>query len=254
MVAASKAGFAAPAGVNSKSSRNKIEEFFNSSPMRTLKEQICEIGRRMWRRAYVEGNGGNLGLKVACDLVLCTPTLISKGFMTPADLCLVDMAGNQLAGEKKATSEISMHLQIMQLQPRATATVHCHPPNATGFAIAGMLPPTCILPEYELFSSVAMAPYRTPGTAEMGKVVAELADQHNTILMANHGVVAWSHLDIEDAYFKIEIIESYCQTLLVVSQLGKPANTLNHEQVRELLKLKQSRGIPDPRYEAKEFE
>jgi L-fuculose-phosphate aldolase len=242
------------ATVTSKSSKAELEAFFNSPAMEALKEQICDIGRRLWQRAYVDGNGGNIAIKVAEDLALCTPTLVSKGFMKPADLCLVDMEGHQLAGVKKRTSEILMHLQIMKRQPRALATVHCHPPYSTGFAVAGVEPPTCMIPEYEVFSSVAIAPYRTPGTPEMGKLVADLVDKHNTILMANHGVVSWSHLSVEDAYFKMEILEAYCRTVLVASQLGRPVNTMTADQLKDLLKIKQSLGIPDPRYGLKECE
>src|SRR4029077_5459442 len=123
-----------------------------------------------------------------------------------------------------------------------------------GFAVAGIEPPTCMIPEFEVFASVAIAPYRTPGTPEMGKLVADLVDKHNTILMANHGVVAWSHNNLEDAYFKMEILEAYCRTVLVASQLGKPVNTMTPEQLQDLLKIKQSLGIPDPRFGLKECE
>ena len=152
-----------------------MEAFFKSPYCESLKEQLCDIGRRLWSRAYVDGNGGNIAIKVGEDIALCTPTLVSKGFMKPSDMCLVDFEGNQLAGTKKRTSEILMHLQIMKKQPKAVATCHCHPPYSTGFAIAGLVPPTCMIPEYEVFASVAVAPYRTPGTPEMGKLVAELA-------------------------------------------------------------------------------
>ena len=248
----------APAAVGrpltSKSSRGELESYFNSAPCQELKLQLCDIGRRLWQRAYVDGNGGNIAIRVGEDVALCTPTLVSKGFMKPEDMCLVDFEGNQLAGAKKRTSEILMHLQIMKKQPRAVATVHCHPPYSTGFAVAGMEPPTCMIPEYEVFSSVAIAPYRTPGTPEMGKLVAELVDKHNTILMANHGVVSWSHNNVEDAYFKMEILEAYCRTVLVAAQLGKPAQTMTPAQLQDLLKIKQSLGIPDPRIGLKECE
>jgi L-fuculose-phosphate aldolase len=240
--------------LTSKSSKSELEAFFNSASMQELKLQLCDIGRRLWQRAYVDGNGGNIAIRVGDDLALCTPTLVSKGFMKPEDMCLVDLEGNQLAGVKKRTSEILMHLQIMKKQSRAVATVHCHPPYATGFAVAGVEPPTCMIPEYEVFSSVAMAPYRTPGTPEMGKLVSDLVDKHNTILMANHGVVSWSHNNVEDAYFKMEILEAYCRTILVASQLGKPVNTMTSTQLQDLLKIKQSLGIPDPRYGLKECE
>jgi L-fuculose-phosphate aldolase len=245
-----------PAGkpMNSKSAKSQLKTFFHSPPMQNLKEQLCDIGRRMWQREYVDGNGGNLAIRVGPDLALCTPTLVSKGFMKPEDICLVDFEGNQLAGTKNLTSEILMHLQIMQRQPRAIATCHCHPPSSTGFAVAGILPPTRLVTEFELFVSLAIAPYRTPGTPELGHLVAKLADQHNTILLANHGVVSWSHNNLEDAYFKIEILEAYCRTYLTTKQLGVPARKLTPPQLIDLLKIKKRLGVPDPRYALKQEE
>jgi L-fuculose-phosphate aldolase len=240
--------------LSSKSSKAELDAFYNSAYCQDLKQQICEVGKRLWQRAYVDGNGGNIAVRVGEDIALCTPTLVSKGFMKPEDMCLVDFEGNQFCGGMKRTSEILMHLQIMKRQPKAVATVHCHPPYSTGFAVAGVEPPTCMVPEYEVFASVAIAPYRTPGTPEMGKLVADLVDKHNTILMANHGVVSWSHNNVEDAYFKMEILEAYCRTILVASQLGRTPQTMTPAQLQDLLKIKQSLGIPDPRHGLKECE
>lgn len=248
------AGAAPTKPLNSKSSKTELESFFNSPYAQNLKEQLCDVGRRLWQRAYVDGNGGNIAIRVGEDIAICTPTLVSKGFMKPEDMCLVDFEGNQLCGVKKRTSEILMHLQIMKKQPKAVATCHCHPPYSTGFAVAGVLPPTCMIPEFEVFASVAIAPYRTPGTPEMGKLVADLVDKHNTILMANHGVVSWSHNNVEDAYFKMEILEAYCRTILVSSQLGVAPKTMTAPQLQDLLKIKQSLGIPDPRHGLRECE
>jgi L-fuculose-phosphate aldolase len=240
--------------VTAQSSTAGLDRFFNSPAIQALKLEICEVGHRLWQRAYVDGNGGNISIRVADDLVLCTPTLVSKGSLKPDDLCLVDMEGNQKAGNKKRTSEILMHLQIMKAQPKAKACVHAHPPYSTAFAVAGIEPPTCMIPEYEVFCAVAIAPYRTPGSPEMGKLVADLVDKHNTILMSNHGVVTWSHNNVEEAYWRMEIIEAYCRTLTVAAQLGKPLNTFTPDQLKDLLKIKQSLGFVDPRFGLKECE
>ena len=240
--------------LTSQSPKAELQAFFHSPYCADLKQQLVEIGRRLWERAYVDGNGGNLAIRVGDDLALCTPTLVSKGFMKPEDMCLVDFEGNQLLGSKKRTSEILMHLQMMKQQPKDVASVHCHPPYATAFAVAGVLPPTCMIPEYEVFCAVAIAPYRTPGTPEMGKLVGELVDKHNTILMANHGVVTWSHNHLEEAYWRTEIVEAYCRTLMVAAQLGKPMNTFSSGQLKDLLNIKQSLGFVDPRYGLKECE
>lgn len=240
--------------LSAKSPPAELNTFFHSPYCHDLKQQICAVGHRLWQREYVDGNGGNIAIRVGEDLALCTPTLVSKGSLKPEDMCLVDFAGTQLAGTKKRTSEILMHLQMMQRQPLDVASVHCHPPYATAFAVAGLEPPTCMIPEYEVFCAVAIAPYRTPGSPEMGKLVADLVDKHNTILMANHGVVAWSHNSVEEAYWRIEIIEAYCRTLTVAAQLGKPLQTFTPGQLQDLLKIKQSLGFVDPRYGLKECE
>ena len=133
--AATAAATAKP--VTASSPKPDLEAFYISPEIQKLKADICDIGRRLWGRAYVDGNGGNIAIRAREDIVLCTPTLISKGFMKPEDLCLVDLEGNQLVGAKKRTSEILMHLQMMKRQPRAIATVHCHPPHATAYGRSG---------------------------------------------------------------------------------------------------------------------
>ncbi len=229
-----------------------MRAFFASRRMAQVKESVCDIGRRMWAREYVDGNGGNICVRVAPDLVLCTPTLVSKGFMKPADLCLVDLQGNPVAGGTRRTSEILLHLEIMKRQPQAVATVHGHPPFGTAFGLAGLEPPKGMLSEFELFVSAAVAPYRTPGTPELGQCVAELVGRHNTILMSNHGVVCWSHVDAEDAYFKMEILEAHCRTLMAAWELERPLKKITARQIQELLAIKKRLGYPDPRMQEPE--
>ncbi len=241
--------------ITAKSSPEELQAFLESEELAPHRQLMLDIGRRLWQRAYVDGNGGNMAIKIRPDIVLCTPTLVSKGFMKEEDLCLVDLEGNQLAGKRKRTSEIFMHLEIMKRQPKAVATIHAHPPHATAFAIAELEPPTCLIPELEVFvGKVPVAPYRTPGTKEMAEEVGKLADKHNTILMGNHGAVAWSHIDLEDAYFKMEILDAYCRTVWIASQLGKPLKTIPPELVKDLLQIKENLGIPDPRIGLKECE
>jgi L-fuculose-phosphate aldolase len=103
----------------------------------------------------------------------------------------------------------------------------------------------------EIFcGEVPVAPYMTPGSPEIGQAVAGLMDTHNTVLMANHGVVAWG-TSVEDAYFKLEILEAYCRTVLVARQLKSEPNQIQPPQMRELLQIKERLGLPDPRIPTK---
>ena len=226
----------------------EIHAFFHSPAIETLKHRMVDIGKRMWAREYTDGNGGNLTIRVGDNLVLCTPTLVSKGFMTAEHMCLVDMEGVQLAGKYKRTSECMTHLAIMKRQPKAKACCHAHPPHGTAFAVAGVQPPTCMIPEAEVFlGQIGLAEYRTPGTPANAQVVGDAAVDHMAVLMVNHGVITWGK-DIEDAYWKMENVESYCKTVWVASQLnGGQLLTITGGQARELIALRQSLGMEDKR-------
>jgi L-fuculose-phosphate aldolase len=226
----------------------EIEAFFHSAPIQDLKERMVDIGRRMWAREYTDGNGGNLTIRVGDNLVLCTPTLVSKGFMTVEHMCLTDMDGKQLAGKYKRTSECMTHLAIMKRQPKAKACCHAHPPHGTAFAVAGVQPPTCMIPEAEVFlGQIGLADYRTPGTPANAEVVGEAAVDHMAVLMVNHGVITWGK-DVEDAYWKMENVESYCKTVWVASQLnGGRLLTITSGQAKELIALREVLGMEDKR-------
>jgi L-fuculose-phosphate aldolase len=232
----------------------QVERFFNSPAIQTLKERICDIGRRIWAKGYVDGNGGNITIRVGDNLVLCTPTLISKGFMTPADVCLIDLDGRQLAGTRKRTSEAMTHLAIMKRQPQAKACVHAHPPHATAFAVAAVRPPTCMIPEAEVFlGEIGYAKYQTPGSPAVADEVGAVAVDHYSVIMENHGVIVWGK-DIEDAYWKLENTDAYCQTVWIASQLGGSLHSIGSEKLKDLIALRKSLGMQDRREGLKECE
>ncbi len=231
----------------------EIQAFFHSPAITELKERMVDIGKRMWAREYTDGNGGNLTIRVGDNLVLCTPTLVSKGYMTVEQMCLVDLEGNQLAGKYKRTSECMTHLAIMKRQPKAKACCHAHPPHGTAFAVAGVQPPTCMIPEAEVFlGQIGLAEYQTPGTPANAEVVGNAAVDHMAVLMVNHGVITWGK-DIEDSYWKMENVEAYCKTVWVASQLkGGELLTITGGQAKELIELRKTLGMEDKRADWKE--
>lgn len=229
--------------------------FFESPEILTLRQRMAAIGERIWNKDYVDGNGGNLTIRVGDNLVLCTPTLISKGFMKAEDMCLVDMNGTQLAGTRKRTSEVMTHIGIMKRQPKAKSCCHAHPPHATAFAVASVVPPTCMIPEAEVFlGQIGLAPYQTPGSPENADTVGEIGVDHMSVLMENHGVITWGK-DIEDAYWKMENTDAYCKTIWMASQLnGGKMKSITGSQAKELIGIRKSLGMDDYRDEWKECE
>src|SRR5438128_2502845 len=211
-----------------------------------LKEQICEMGRRLYAKGFAAANDGNISVRLNDRQVLCTPTMVSKGFIKPDDLCVVDYEGKQLRGTRKRSSEILLHLAVYKHNPQVQAVVHCHPPHATAFAVAGEPIPKCVLPEVEVFlGEVPIAVYETPGTQKFAETIVPFVTKCNTIILANHGTVTFGP-DLEKAYWNSEIIDAYCRILILARQLGR-VNYFTPRQTRELIELKKRLGYDDPR-------
>ncbi len=148
-----------------------------------LKLEICDIGRRIYNKGFAAGNDGNISYRLSENEVLCTPTLISKGFMKPEDLCIVDMTGKQLSGKRKRSSEILLHLTILRERPDVKSVVHCHPPHATAFAVAREPIPQCVLPEIEVFlGDVPITEYETPGGQTFADSILPYVHKTNVIV------------------------------------------------------------------------
>jgi len=239
------------AGQSAATESNNDLALFNSSGAQSLKEQICEMGRRMWMRGYCEGNGGNISCRLGPDRFIVTPTGVSKGFMTPDMMCLVDGNGKQLAGTRERTSEITTHLAIYNSTPDAVSVCHAHPCHAGAFAIKELAPPQRLIPELELFvGQVAVAGYETPGSPEIAASIAPLAPLHQSIIMGCHGVICWGK-SVEDAYFKMEITDSYCRTVILAQSLPGAAS-IPLDKMDDLFALKKKLGLPDARYDLQE--
>jgi len=222
---------------------------FSTPEAEAIKKEICAIGRKLWMRQFVDGNGGNISYRIGPNEVLCTPTLVSKYDLTPDMISLVDLEGNQIAGTAPRTSEIFLHLEIYKAVPEAKSCVHCHPPHATAYAITGKVPPNMIIPEFEVFvGKVAISPYKTPGTAEFAQTVIPYVRDHNTVLLGNHGIVCWADT-VTHAEWYAEVLETYCWTLLIASQLGVPISHISEQQGNDLLAIKKKLGLPDARFD-----
>lgn len=226
---------------------SKWEALFRTPEAEAIKKEIVEVGRKLWLRQYVDGNGGNISYRLTDEAVICTPTLVSKADLKPEDLCLVDLEGNQLAGGRPRTSEILLHLEIYKAVPEAKGVVHCHPAHATAYAITGRVPPTCIIPEFEVFvGKVALSPYETPGSKKFAQTVVPYVKTHNTVLLANHGIVCWADTVTHAEWF-VEVVDTYCWTLMLAQQIGAPLSHITTDKANDLLAIKQKLGLPDAR-------
>ncbi len=210
-----------------------------------LKKQICEIGRRIYNRGMVAANDGNISVKISDNEILCTPTGVSKGFMTPDMICKVDLNGKvlQATAPYKPSSEIKMHLRVYKRRPDVKSVVHAHPMYATSFAIAGMALTQPIMPEAVIaLGCVPLAKYGRPSTEEIPDSIEEFLPYFDAVLLAQHGALTWSD-SLLAAYMKMESVEFYAQLLYQSKMLGGPKE-FTPQQVEELYEIRRKFGLP----------
>jgi len=210
-----------------------------------LRDAIVEVGRRLYARGYTASNDGNISVRLDAGRLLMTPKSVCKGFMTPQMMCITDLDGRKLAGERDPSSEMQMHLEVYRQRPDAQAVVHAHPPIATGFAVAGIPLDRAVLAEVvTTLGSVPIAAYGTPSTAELPEAVRKYIKAHDGMLLANHGAVTCGG-DVMNAHFKMETIEHFAKISLVARLLGRE-HLLSREEVERLQGLRGMYGIASP--------
>jgi len=211
----------------------------------SLRADIVEVGRRMYARGYTASNDGNISVRLGADRLLMTPKSVCKGFMTPDMMCITDLDGRKLQGDRDPSSEMLMHLEVYRHRPDAQAVVHAHPPTATGFAVAGIPLDRAVLAEVlTTLGSIPIAEYATPSTKELPEAVRKYIKAHDGMLLANHGALTVGG-DLFSAYYKMETIEHFAKISLVARMLGRE-NLLSREEVMRLQELRGSYGIKAP--------
>lgn len=209
-----------------------------------IKQQICDIGKRIYDRRMVASNDGNISVRISENEYLCTPTGVSKGFMTPEYICKIDGEGNVLEANEgfRPSSEIKMHLRVYAKRPDVKAVVHAHPIFATSFAIAGIPLTQPIMPEAVIaLGEVPIAEYGTPSTKEIPDAVEKYLPYYDAVLLANHGALSYSD-SLLAAYHKMESLEFYAELLFRSRQLGGPKEFTN-EQVKRLYEIRRKFGM-----------
>ena len=165
-----------------------------------IREQICDVCHKMWQLGWVAANDGNVSVKLPDGNFLVTPTGISKSFITPDKLVIIDKDMNVVSaeGNYKPSSEIKMHMRCYTERDDVGAVVHAHPPTATGYAVAGKS-----LDSYSMIETV----------------------------------IAIGSIPLTTAYYRMETLELFAKISLTAHLLGG-AKEIEKEQIDKLLYLR----------------
>jgi len=201
---------------------------------------IVEIGKLMYDKGYVTSSDGNISYRLGENLILATPTQVSKGRMSEEIMALTDLDGNPL-NDRRVSSEIQMHLLIYRMRPDVNAVCHAHVPNGTAFAAAGLAIDAPILSEVILtLGCVPLTAYGTPSTPELTDALKPYVEHHNALLMENHGVVAYGK-DLWQAFDRLETLEHTAKIAILAKSLGG-ANDLPQDAIEKLINIREKAG------------
>ncbi|MGB7231921.1 MAG: class II aldolase/adducin family protein [Candidatus Acidiferrum sp.] len=220
------------------------------SPMQQKNEEqhrldICTAGKWMYDRRFIVACEGNISVRLDEDRVLTTPTCMNKGMLEPQDLVIANLAGRQLAGERRFSSEIAMHLLFYRMRPDVNAICHAHPPTATGFAAAGRSLNQALLPEVIIgLGQIPLVRYATPGTPELSDAMEPFVPHYDALLLANHGAVTCGP-DLLTAFFRMETIEHFAKIVLSAELAGDPV-LLSSREVAKLMAARARYSVVSP--------
>lgn len=186
------------------------------------KEALAGICHMLYQRNLVTACDGNISSKVSKDHILLTPSGMNKGLLLPEDIIVLDLAGNTVEGNGRASKEYPMHQLIYQMRPDVKAVVHTHPVFATAFALAGKnIPDNYLIETTMMLPDIALAEYAPPGTQALAEAIRPHVPVSNAILLKNHGALTYGK-DLTDAYNKMEVLESIAKTIIISKVLGEP--------------------------------
>lgn len=207
-----------------------------------LRKEICDVGQKMYDRGFVAANDGNISVRLTDDIIIVTPTGISKGNMDPDSLIKMTLDGEILSGSSKPSSEVKMHMEVYRQSPDIRAVTHAHPPISTAFAVARQALDRPIISEAILtLGVVPVADYATPGTHEVPDSIKPYVKDYNAVLLANHGLLTWGE-ELMQAFFRMESAEQYAKIMYYLGKISEPQE-LHCENVATLVQQRVDSGV-----------
>lgn len=198
--------------------------------------ELIYYGKLAGEKNFTPGYSGNFSARYGENIII-TASGTANGYLTEEDFVVIDFVGNLIEGNGKPSSEKFLHLEFYKKRPDVNYIIHVHPVYLSAFASSGRDLTAPVMPENVFyFGEIPLAEYGLPGSGDLVEKTARFFSTHDAVLMANHGVIIGS-ATLRDAYMKLELAESYAQTIAVCEVLGG-AKYLTNEQVKEIIALK----------------
>lgn len=201
----------------------------------TLKKEICKIAEIIYSKGLVVATDGNVSAKTMDNCILITPS--GKRDIMMEDIVKIDLSGNIKGGKKKPSSEYKMHIEVYNKRKDVNGIVHTHPPYATAFAVAGISLKPIVAEAVFANGKIPVTPYATPSTEEVPMSITKAIENHNSLLLAHHGLLTVGENLIE-ALNRAERVEFLAKVTFLAKLLGG-AELLSEDKLKELTELQE---------------
>jgi L-fuculose-phosphate aldolase len=171
---------------------------------------VSDLGRELLAQGLTTGTGGNLSQLCADgETVAISPSGVPYGDVTPEDVPLVTLDGEQVAGDLDASSETPMHTALYRRRDDIGGVVHTHSPYASTFAALGdPIPASHYLIAFA-GDEIPVAGYERPGSEALGERAAEtMGTEYDACLLQNHGTITVG--ETVEAAFEVALMVEYC--------------------------------------------
>ncbi len=194
-----------------------------------IKQEMVRYCRLLYDRKLAVSSDGNLSAKVAGGQILITSDFCCFGTIDESEISKIDFLGNILQGKALPSLEFRIHVEAYKRRKDVNAVIHTHSPYATAFsAIGDELEP--ILSELAIFGgSIPKTWYAPPQTEELAQAVSSLVENHDAILLRNHGALVVGK-SMKDAFLTAERLEFVAQVASIAKQMGG-LRKLSREQI-----------------------
>ncbi len=194
--------------------------------------RLAGFGRRLAAEGLFFACWGNLSVRVG-DSVLITPSGMDYDSLRPSDMVSISLSGRILAGRRRPSTEMALHLAVYRARADAGAVIHTHSEAATALAAARVpCPPLSEEMAQVLGGGVPVAAYAPPGSLELAANAVAALGPGPAVLLANHGVMG-TGADLSGAALVVRLVERSARIHLLALRAGGPRE-LSPAEVDEL--------------------
>ncbi len=211
-----------------------------------VREAVCDTAKRMARDGLVRLTSGNVSARIpGTELFAVTPSGMPYESLTPADICVLDLNGQVVEGERRPSTESPLHRMAYVRRPDVGGVVHTHSIYASAFACTGQDMPVISTELAALVGgTIRCAPYAPSGTEAFAQTALDiLGTEDVAVLFQNHGVMAVG-ATLDEAYAVALGLEEAAMIYFVAKQIGQPIIIPEEERRRMFREFRRSYGQP----------